>query len=105
MTKERFCDKPDIATLSKTLEAKKIHTSTNGIFAIAIPKLGCGTDKMNSQEVVKLLREIVAFADEQIIVYTLEEIGVHAMSVEGDAEFDAVDEIERYSELFFLESP
>ena len=36
VTKERFCDKPNLSTLSKTIEAMKIHASMNGI-TIAIP--------------------------------------------------------------------
>ena len=52
---------------------------------------------------MKLLRDIFAYADVQIVVYTLEENGVHAMSAESDAEFYADDEIERYSEEFLLE--
>ena len=44
--KERFCDKPSLPTLSKTLEAMKIHASMNGASTIAIPKLGCGLDQM-----------------------------------------------------------
>ena len=63
VTKERFCDKLNLSTLSKTLEAMKIHASTNGVSAIAVPKLGCGLDQMNWQEVVKLLRDIFAYAD------------------------------------------
>ena len=102
--KERFYDKPNLSTLSKTLEAMKIHASTNGVSTIAIPKLGCGVDQMNWQEVVKLLRDIFAYADVQLVVYTLEENGVHALSAEGDAEFFADDEIERYSEGFLLEN-
>ena len=47
VTKDRFCDQPNLSTLSKTLEAKKIHTSTNGVSTIAIPKLGCEPDQMN----------------------------------------------------------
>ena len=102
-TKERFCDKPDLSTLSKILEAMKIPASTNGASTIAIPKLGCGLDQKNWQEVVKLLRDIFTYADVQIVVYTFEENGVHALSAEGDAEFYADDEIERYSEEFLLE--
>ena len=45
-----------------------------------------------------------AYADVQILVYTLEANGVHALSVEGDAEFYADDERERYSEEFLLEN-
>ena len=58
----------------------KIHAGTNGVSTIAIPKLSCGLDQMNWQEVVKLLRDIFAYADVQIVVYTLEENGVHALS-------------------------
>ena len=55
----------------------------NGVSTIAIPKHGCGLDQMNWQEVVKLLRDIFAYADVQLVVYTLEENGVYALSVEG----------------------
>ena len=104
VTKKRFCDKPNLSTLSKTLEAMKIHASTNGVSTIAIPKFGWGFDQMNWEEVVKLLQNIFAYADVQIVVYTLEDNGVHALSAEGDAEFYADDEIERYSEEFLLEN-
>ena len=82
----------------------KIHASTNGVSTIAIPKFGCGLDQLNWQEVVKLLRDIFAYADVQLVVYTLEENGVHALSTEGDAEFYADDEIKRYSEEILLEN-
>ena len=104
VTKEIFCDKPKLSTLSKTLEAMKIHASTNGVSTIAIPKLGCGLDQMNSQEVVKLLRDIFVYAEVQIVVYTHEENGVHVLTAESDAEFYADDELERYSEEFHLEN-
>ena len=47
VTKERYRGKPNLPTLSKTLEAMKIHASTNGVSTIAIPKLGCGLDQLN----------------------------------------------------------
>ena len=103
-TKERFCVKTNLSTLSTTLEAMKSHASTKGVSTFAIPKLGCGLDQMNWQEVVKLLRDIFAYADVQILVYTFEENGVHALSAEGDAEFYVDDEIERHSEDFLLEN-
>ena len=94
VTKERFCDKPNVSTLPKTLEAMKTHASMNGVSTIAIPKLVCGLDQLNWQEVVKLLRDIFAYADVQIVVYALEERRVQALSAEGDADFYADDEIE-----------
>ena len=99
VTKERFCDKLNLSTLSKRLEAMKIHASAN-----AIPKLGCGLDQTKWQEFVKLLRDIFAYADVQLVVYTLEENGVHALSAEGDAEFYADNEKEWYSEEILLEN-
>ena len=104
VTKECYCDKLDQSTLSKTLETMKVHASTNGVSTLAIPKLGGGLDQMIWQEVVKLLRDIFAYVDVQIVVYTLEENGVHALFAEGDAEFYADDEIERYSEEILLET-
>ena len=73
MTKERFCDETNLSTLSKTLEAMKIHASTNGVSTIAIPKLGNGLDQMNWQEYVELHPYIFAYADVQIVVHILEE--------------------------------
>ena len=57
---------------------------------------------MNWQDVVKLLLDVFAYSDIQIVVYTLESHGFHALSSEGDPEFYAEDEIERYSEEFHL---
>ena len=104
VTKKRFCNKPNLSTLSKKLEAMKTHANTNDVSTIAVPKLGCGLDQMNWREVVKLLRDVFAYAEVQIVVYTLEENGVRALSAEGDAEVYAEDEIKRYSEDFLLEN-
>ena len=62
VTKEMFCDKPKLSTLSKALESMKTHASTNGVSTIAIPKLVWGLDHMDWQEVAKLLRDIFTYA-------------------------------------------
>ena len=102
VTKTKCSEKPNLPTLSLTLEEMKSHARLYGISTIAIPKIGCGLDQMNWQEVVKLLRDIFAYSNIRIIVYTLEENGVHALSSEGDPDFYAEDEIESYSEEFYL---
>ena len=102
MTKTRFSEKPNLSTLSLSLEEMKSHARMYRISTIAIPKMGCGLDQMNWQEVVKLLRYIFAYSNIRIVVYTLEENGAHALSSEGDPDFYAEDEIERYSEEFYL---
>ena len=77
--------------------------STNGVSMIAIIELGWRLDQLNWQEVVKLLRDIFAYAYVEIVVYTLEEKRVHAMSAEGDAEIYVDGEIEGDSEDLFWE--
>ena len=104
VTKEKVCDKPDLLTLSRTLEALNIHALTNGVSTSSIPRLDCGLDRMISQEVLKLLRDIFAYADVQVVVYTLEEHGLHAMSAEGDAECYSDDEIKDFLEEFLLQN-
>ena len=98
VTKERFFDKPNLSILSKTLKTMKTHAIANFVSTIDKPKLDCGLDQINWQEVVILLRDIFAYADVQLLVYTLEENGFHALSAENDVEFYADDEIEGYSE-------
>ena len=102
VTKTKFSEKPNLTTLSLTLEEMKSHARLYGISTIAIPKIGCGLDQMNWQEVVKLLTDIFACSNIRIVVYPLEENGVHALSSEGDSNFYAEDDIERYSEEFYL---
>ena len=102
MTKEKYSDKPDLQTLARTLQSMPSHATMHGVSTIAISKIGCGLDHMNWQDVFKLLRDIFAYSDVQIVVYSLDEHAIHAMSAEGDPEFYAEDEIDRYSEEFQL---
>ena len=102
VTKTKFFEKPNLPTLSLTLEEMKCHARLYVISTIAIPKIGCRLDQMNWQEVVRLLRDIFAYSNIRIVVYTLGENGVHAFSPEGDPDFYAEDETERYSEEFYL---
>ena len=80
----------------------KSYARLYGISTITIPKTGYGLDRMNWQEVVKLLWDIFAYSNIRIVVHTLEQIGVHAFSSEGETDFYAEDKIERYSEQFYL---
>ena len=84
VTKSKCSEKPNLPTLSLTLEGMKSHARLYGIPTIAIPKTGCGLDQMNWQEVVKLLTDIFAYSNIRIVVYTLEENGAHALFSEGD---------------------
>ena len=81
-----------------------MHVRMAFLLLTAIAQPDCGLDQMNWQDVLELPRDVLAYADVQVVVYILEENGVRAMSAEGDAEFYDDDETERYSEDFFLEN-
>ena len=72
-TKEKYSDKSDLQTLATTLESIQSHDTMHGVSTIAIPKIGYGLDQMNWKDVVKLLRDIFAYSDIQIVVYSLDE--------------------------------
>ena len=97
--KTKFSEKPNLPTLSLTLEEMKSHARLYGIFTIATPKNGCGLDQMNWHYYSEIF---FAYSNIRIVVYILEENGVHALSSEGEPVFYAEDEIERYSEEFYL---
>ena len=60
VTKEKFSYKPGLSTLATTLQNMKAHATMHGVSTIAIPKIGCGLDRLNWQDVVKFLRNIFA---------------------------------------------
>ena len=101
VTKEKYADKPVLQTLA-TFQNMQAHATMHGISTIAIPQIGCGLDQMNWQEVFKLLRDIFAYSDIQIVVYSIDEHAIHALSAQGDPEFYADDEIDRDSEEIHL---
>ena len=78
------------------------HATMYGVSTVAMPKIGCGLDQMNWQDVVKLLRYIFVYSDIRIVVYSLDEHTFHATSAEEDPEFYAEDEMDRYNEEFDL---
>ena len=102
VTKEKNLDKPDLQSLATTLQSMQSHATMHGVSTIAIPEIGCGLDQMNWQDVVKLLRDIFAYSDIQIVVYSLDEHAIPSMSTGGDLEFYAEDEKDRCSEEFHL---
>ena len=78
------------------------HATIHGVSTVAITKVGCGLNQLKWQDVVKLLRNLFAFSDIQILVYSLNEHAIHAMSAEGDPEFYANDDKGQHSEEFHL---
>ena len=89
-------------TLATTLQSMQAHAPMDGVPTIAIHRIECGLDQMNWQDVKKLLRNIFAYSNIQIVVFSLDEHAILAMSAEGDPDFYAKDKIDRYNEEFHL---
>ena len=58
---------------------------------------------MTWQEVVKLLRDVFAYSEIQVVAYTLESHGFHTMSSEVDPKLNAEVEIEPCSADFYVD--
>lgn len=65
VTKERYFHKPTLDTLKQSLVDMRTHC---GDIKIAMPKIGCGLDRLNWQEVEQIIREVFADSDVEILV-------------------------------------
>lgn len=70
VTKEKYFYKPTITTLRQALESYK-NTYGHLYSKIAMPKIGCGLDKLNWTDVKNVLTEIFKDTNVEITVYSL----------------------------------
>lgn len=66
ITKEKFWHKPTLLTLKQSLWSLKEHLI--GGDKIAMPKIGCGLDRLNWQDVEQIIKEVFADTDVEILV-------------------------------------
>ena len=66
VTKEKFWHKPTLLTLKQSLLSLKEHLI--GGDKIAMPKIGCGLDHLNWQDVEQIIKEVFADTDVEILV-------------------------------------
>lgn len=64
VTKTRYWHKPTMYSMRRSLEKMKRGCETENITKIAMPKIGCGLDKLKWEDVSSAIKEI--FADSQI---------------------------------------
>lgn len=69
VTKERYFQKPTLETLKQALE--DFRGKSEGIGKIAMPKIGCGLDKLNWEDVREIIKEVFEDTDKVITVYYL----------------------------------
>lgn len=66
VTKKNYWHKPKLEALHEALLSLKRHPNANG--KLAMPKIGCGLDNLNWQDVEQLIREVFADTDIEILV-------------------------------------
>lgn len=71
VTKERYFHKPTLETLKQALEDFKGQIIELKIGKIAMPKIGCGLDKLDWAEVKSVIREVFETTDFEILVKML----------------------------------
>lgn len=71
-TKKLSSQKPKINDLLKSLLAMRAHMKKNGVTKMAMPKIGCGLDRLEWKEVFHLLHRVFSRLPVEIVVYIYE---------------------------------
>lgn len=70
VTKARYFHKPTIASLESSLRVMRDLCVTNNIRQLAMPRIGCGLDKLDWNQVSELIQRIFANDDIEITIYS-----------------------------------
>lgn len=68
ITKEHFYDKPTYRSLQCALDDLKKTIILNNTRKLAMPKIGCGLDKLNWEKVERMIKETFEDLDIEILV-------------------------------------
>ncbi|MCA1021550.1 macro domain-containing protein [Halobacillus litoralis] len=68
ITKERYFDKPTYASLEQSLCSLKLLMQSNNVKRLAIPKIGCGLDRLEWNKVKAIIEEVFKDLDVKIVV-------------------------------------
>ena len=71
VTKRKYFEKPTIEALKQALVSLKDSCEMLSIDKIAMPRIGCGLDKLDWEEVSKLIKEVFEPTDIEILVCVL----------------------------------
>ena len=71
VTKAKCNDKPTIVTLQDALDSLREYVISHNITKIVMPKIGCGLDKLNWDDVSVRIMDTFADTSVDIIVYKL----------------------------------
>jgi O-acetyl-ADP-ribose deacetylase (regulator of RNase III) len=73
VTKNRYFEKPTLNTMREALIHMRIIAEERGIHKIAMPRIGCGLDRLQWQDVKDILMEVYGGSDLDIRVVYLNE--------------------------------
>lgn len=68
ITKEYYYDKPTLYSLQNALYILKQHLNNLSITKLAIPKIGCGLDRLDWEDVQEVIEEVFKDTDVEILV-------------------------------------
>ena len=68
VTKDRYWQKPTLDSLRKSVEMMKACALKMGVKNIAMPKIGCGLDKLDWEDVTVMIQDVFSDTDIRIIV-------------------------------------
>ena len=72
VTKEKFDSLPSgCKTLQQSLEAMRNHCLENKVTAVAMPRIGCGLDRLDFDEVKEVLHAVFSQTNIALTVYSL----------------------------------
>lgn len=71
VTKQRYFHKPTLETLRQALDDFREQVVERGIAKVAMPKIGCGLDKLNWNDVRKIIQDVLKDTDLDVFVYYL----------------------------------
>ncbi|MBD5081739.1 MAG: macro domain-containing protein [Ruminococcaceae bacterium] len=71
VTKERYFHKPTLETLRQALESFREQIIEMNLNKIAMPKIGCGLDKLDWKDVKNVIGEVFGSTDFEILVKIL----------------------------------
>lgn len=71
VTKQRFFNKPTLHDLEVALLEMKDYAVEMGVKKIAMPKIGCGLDRLNWEDVSELINQAFGDTDIEILVCVL----------------------------------
>ena len=71
VTKRKYWQKPTLDSLREALEDMKLVVKEDRITKIAMPKIGCGLDRLNWDDVSPMIQDVFKDTDVEIMVCCL----------------------------------